>query len=141
VVERPKQEDRVEGAVVELERECIPARDLESPASLLPSLLDVQRHGVDEVDRVALRRKPRCVHAWAAPNVEDAGVRPKVASEDLLRPGELEHARSNLEPTHLEALRIEGKHLGRCSPRRAAGLVHGARICAAESPWNEREST
>lgn len=76
----------------------------------------MHRHGVDEVDRVALRRKPSRMHAWAAANVEDAGVRPKVASEDLLCPGELEHARSQLEPPHLEALRVEGKHLRRYSP-------------------------
>jgi hypothetical protein len=96
VIERAEREHRVGARVVERERAGVAdprarQRLAGLPRSRVAGLLDVQRHGIEQVRAVAALREPECVCAGAAAYVEHVGGRRRqVARQQLLRADELQ---------------------------------------------------
>ena len=113
VVERPQEEHDVVGVIAVFEVASISERRGEQRAAGrgLTRLLDVERHGVDEMDAVSRVRQPARVRAGAAADVERRRGRwRQVASEELRRSGELDPRCPGLQAIALVPGPVVGDH-------------------------------
>ena len=109
VVERTHHEDGVERFVGMGQLATVALLDDVGPS--VTRLLDVQRDGIEQGDRVPAIREPRGVPPRAAADVEDSGRwRRQQPSEQLLGPQSFE--RPTREPLALGALLVVSDDLG-----------------------------
>ena len=159
MVQRAEQQDGVDRPVGGVERPGVAERRGEGPVEGLgppTGLFDVEGHGVDQADVVAVGREPLGVHPRPAADVEDGhgGVGGDPATHDLLGAEVLEHTGAAAEavvlgpPVAVVVLDLGGergsgvghaptvpdlprsRHRGR-RPRRANGTNRGVRAAYA----------
>jgi hypothetical protein len=76
------------------------------------SLLNVKRHGINEVNTISLCRQPFRISSWAATDIgEHCGWRRNKAVEQQLGTGELKRAGAGAESVPLESSRVIGSNV------------------------------
>jgi hypothetical protein len=115
MIERSQQEHDILALVGMWKLPCIAHERLRQPAScarvaLLPSLVDVQRHGINQPDDIPRIRQPHRVGSGAASDIQDLGRRGRqITKKDLLGACPFQLERTLLEPLLLHAGAVVGE--------------------------------
>ena len=116
VIQRSEQEDGIDLSVCPVQPARIAATDARERSMRLgrrarPRLLEMQRHGIYQVHRVAACREPRRVLARATADVQhDRWRHRQVPQEQLFGPAAFELAFVAIEPLVLLSARVEVEH-------------------------------